>query len=156
MVAMISDIVKPAVTRLITPTAKGLLRLGLTPNSVTVVGAIGLVASAFIFYPKENFIWGTAAVTFFALSDLFDGTMARISQQGSSRWGGFLDSTIDRVTDSAVLIALIFALNKVKNDLVPVQQIALLTGHLIPYITYIAYFLLLCSLHSGKGRIVRW
>ena len=134
MVAMISDIVKPAVTRLITPAAKGLLRIGLTPNSVTVVGAIGLVASAFVFYPAENFVWGTVAVTLFALSDLFDGTMARISQQGSSRWGGFLDSTIDRITDSAVLMALIFALNKEKNDLVPVAAVALLTGILVPYI----------------------
>jgi CDP-diacylglycerol--glycerol-3-phosphate 3-phosphatidyltransferase len=134
MVTMISDIVKPAVTRLITPTAKGLLRMGLTPNSVTVVGAVGLVVSAFIFYPSENFIWGTVAVCFFALSDLFDGTMARISQQGSSRWGGFLDSTIDRVTDSAVLMALIFALSKEKDDLVPVAAVALLTGILVPYI----------------------
>lgn len=134
MVPMISDIVKPAVTRLITPTAKGLLRIGLTPNAVTVVGAVGLVASAFIFYPSGDFIWGTVAVAFFALSDLFDGTMARISQQGSSRWGGFLDSTIDRITDSAVLIALIFFLDRESDGLLPVAAVALLTGILVPYI----------------------
>lgn len=134
MSLMISDIVKPAVTRIITPAAKALLRLGLTPNSVTVVGAIGLVASAFIFYPSGNFILGTVFVSFFALSDLFDGTMARISQQGSSRWGAFLDSTIDRITDSAVLISLIFALDKTHDDLLPVAAVALLTGILVPYI----------------------
>jgi len=134
MVLMISDIVKPAVTRLITPLAKALLRMGLTPNSVTVIGAVGLVVSAFIFYPAGHFVWGTVVVSFFAVSDLFDGTMARISQQGSSRWGGFLDSTIDRITDSAVLIALIFALDNEKDDLVPVAAVALLTGILVPYI----------------------
>ena len=134
MCLMISDIVKPAVTRIITPAAKVLLRLGLTPNSVTVVGAIGLVTSAFIFYPSENFILGTVFVSFFALSDLFDGTMARISQQGSSRWGAFLDSTIDRITDSAVLMSLIFALDKEHDDLLPVAAVALLTGILVPYI----------------------
>lgn len=134
MVPMISDIVKPAVTRLITPTAKGLLRIGLTPNSVTVVGAVGLVGAAFIFYPSGDFIWGTVAVAFFALSDLFDGTMARISQQGSSRWGGFLDSTIDRITDSALLIALIFFLDRESDGLLPVAAVALLTGILVPYI----------------------
>ena len=134
MVPMISDLVKPAVTRLITPTAKGLLRIGLTPNSVTIVGAVGLVSSAFIFYPSGDFIWGTVAVAFFALSDLFDGTMARISQQGSSRWGGFLDSTIDRITDSVVLISLIFFLDREHDDLLPVAAVALLTGILVPYI----------------------
>ena len=134
MCLMISDIVKPAVTRIITPAAKFLLRLGLTPNSVTVVGAIGLVTSAFIFYPAENFILGTVFVSFFALSDLFDGTMARISQQGSSRWGAFLDSTIDRITDSAVLMSLIFALDKEHDELLPVAAVALLTGILVPYI----------------------
>ncbi|MBC7463981.1 MAG: CDP-alcohol phosphatidyltransferase family protein [Actinobacteria bacterium] len=131
---MISDIVKPAVTRIITPMAKALLRVGLTPNSVTVVGAIGLIASAFVFYPAGDFIWGTVAVSFFALSDLFDGTMARISQKGSSRWGGFLDSTIDRITDSAVLMGLIFALDNENDNLLPVALIALLTGILVPYI----------------------
>lgn len=134
MVPMISDIVKPAVTRIITPMAKALLRVGLTPNSVTVVGAIGLIASAFVFYPAGDFIWGTVAVSFFALSDLFDGTMARISQKGSSRWGGFLDSTIDRITDSAVLMGLIFALDNENDNLLPVALIALLTGILVPYI----------------------
>jgi CDP-diacylglycerol---glycerol-3-phosphate 3-phosphatidyltransferase len=134
MVAMLTDILKPAVTRVITPTAKGLLRLGLTPNSVTIVGAVGLVASALIFYPTKHFVIGTAAVTFFALSDLFDGTMARISQQGSSRWGGFLDSTIDRITDSAVLMGLILALDSEHDRLLPVAAAALLTGILVPYV----------------------
>jgi CDP-diacylglycerol--glycerol-3-phosphate 3-phosphatidyltransferase len=101
---MISAILKPAVTKVITPIASGVLRIGITPNGVTWAGAIGVVSSSFYFYPRGNFFWGTLIICFFALSDLFDGTMARISQQGSSKWGGFLDSTIDRVTDSAVLI----------------------------------------------------
>jgi CDP-diacylglycerol--glycerol-3-phosphate 3-phosphatidyltransferase len=134
MVPMISDILKPAVTRVITPAAKGLLRLGLTPNSVTVSGAIGLVASAFVFYPSGHLFLGTAFVTVFALSDLFDGTMARISNQGSSKWGGFLDSTIDRVTDSSVLIGLILFLDKSHDRLLPVAAVALVFGILVPYI----------------------
>lgn len=134
MVVMISDILKPAVTRLITPAAQGLLNLGLTPNSVTIAGALGLIASALIFYPSGHLVLGTALISFFALSDLFDGTMARISNQGSSKWGGFLDSTIDRVTDSVVLIALIFYLNKSADRLLPVAVIALLFGILVPYI----------------------
>ena len=70
----------------------------------------------------------------FALSDLFDGTMARISEQGSSPWGGFLDSTIDRIADSSVLIGLVLFLNKNSDHLVPVVLVALVTGILVPYI----------------------
>ncbi len=134
MVVMISDILKPAVTRLITPAAQGLLNLRLTPNSVTVSGAVGLIASALIFYPTGHLVLGTALIAIFALSDLFDGTMARISNQGSSKWGGFLDSTIDRVTDSAVLIGLIFFLDKSGDRLLPVAVFALVFGILVPYI----------------------
>lgn len=134
MVAMISDLLKPAVTRVITPTAKALLRMGLTPNSMTVVGGIGVVASSFVFYPREHFFGGSLVVTFFILSDLFDGTMARISQKGSSPWGSFLDSTVDRITDSSILIALILGLDSHRDGLIPVILFAILTGLLVPYI----------------------
>ena len=134
MVWMISDIVKPAVTRIITPAAKGLLRMGLTPNIVTILGAIGVVFSSFYFYMDSRFFLGTLLVTIFVLSDLFDGTMARISDQGSSPWGGFLDSTLDRITDSSILIALLLGLNKTQDRLIPVVLVALVTGMLVPYI----------------------
>ena len=134
MVPMISRVLKPVATRAITPTAKAMLRMGCTPNGVTIVGAIGVVVSAFIFYPSGHFFLGSILVTVFVLSDLFDGTMARISEQGSSPWGGFLDSTIDRIADSSVLIGLILFLNRNSDPLVPVVLVALVTGILVPYI----------------------
>jgi CDP-diacylglycerol--glycerol-3-phosphate 3-phosphatidyltransferase len=134
MVAMLSASLKPAVTRAINPIARGALRMGLTPNAVTFAGAIGLVASALYFYPRGDFFIGTLLISFFALSDLFDGTMARISQRGASKWGGFLDSTIDRITDSAILLGLILALIDTSDRLIPVALGALVAGTLVPYI----------------------
>ena len=99
MVVMLSAYLKPAVTRAINPIARGALRIGLTPNAVTFAGALGLVSSALYFYPRQEFFVGTLVISFFALSDLFDGAMARISQSGASKWGGFLDSTIDRIIE---------------------------------------------------------
>jgi CDP-diacylglycerol--glycerol-3-phosphate 3-phosphatidyltransferase len=131
---MISSALKPAVTRLINPVARLALRIGLTPNAVTVLGALGLVSSAIIFYSNEEYFIGTLVITFFALSDLFDGAMARISDQGSSQWGGFLDSTIDRVTDSAILIAILIPLTSTEDPLTSVALTTLVTGLLIPYI----------------------
>ena len=131
---MISGALKPTVTRLINPVARLALRIGLTPNSVTVLGAIGLVSSAMYFYINERYFVGTLVITVFALSDLFDGAMARISEQGSSLWGGFLDSTIDRITDSAIIIAILIPLISADDSLALVGLTTLVTGLLIPYI----------------------
>lgn len=131
---MLSRTLKPAVTRLITPVASFALRIGITPNAVTWVGAVGVVASALYFYPRGDFFIGTAVIVIFALSDLFDGTMARISKAGASKWGSFLDSTIDRVTDSAILLGVsIYLINK-QDPLSYVVIATLVTGMLVPYI----------------------
>ena len=131
---MLSARLKPAVTRVITPVASFALRIGITPNAVTWTGAIAVVASALYFYPKGDFFLGTVIICIFALSDLFDGTMARISQKGSSKWGGFLDSTIDRITDSAILIGVCIFLIDKNDRLAVVVIVTLVSGMLVPYI----------------------
>jgi CDP-diacylglycerol--glycerol-3-phosphate 3-phosphatidyltransferase len=134
MVVMLSASLKPAVTRAINPIARGALRLGLTPNAVTATGALGVVSSSLFFYPRQEFFWGTIAISIFALSDLFDGAMARISQKGASRWGGFLDSTIDRITDSAIMVGLTIALINIDDPLAPIALAALVAGGLVSYV----------------------
>lgn len=131
---MISDIFKPAVVRVISPTARGLLRIGLTPNSVTVIGAVGVVTTALIAYPAGHLFGGTLLICVMALSDLFDGTMARISDRGPSRWGGFLDSTIDRVTDSAIAVGLLIYLAKANDLLAYPLLVSIVAGFLVSYI----------------------
>jgi len=131
---MLSARLKPAVTRAITPVASVALRLGITANAVTWTGAFAVVGSALYFYPKGQFLTGTLIICVMALSDLFDGTMARISQKGSSKWGGFLDSTIDRITDSAILVGVCIYLINHNNQLAIVVMVTLVTGMLVPYI----------------------
>ena len=108
--------------------------MGISPNVVTWIGAIGVVSSALYFYPRGEFFVGSAMCAFFALSDLFDGAMARISKTGASRWGGFLDSTIDRITDSAILMGVLIFLIDDNQKLSILVLIALVTGLLVPYI----------------------
>jgi CDP-diacylglycerol--glycerol-3-phosphate 3-phosphatidyltransferase len=131
---MLSDSLKPAVTRVINPIARGVLGLGVTPNAVTFIGALGLVTSALYFYPKGDFFIGTLVISFFALSDLFDGAMARISHKGASAWGGLLDSTIDRITDSAILVGLTLYLVDADDPLTAVVIGSLVFGSLVSYI----------------------
>jgi CDP-diacylglycerol--glycerol-3-phosphate 3-phosphatidyltransferase len=131
---MLSARLKPAVTKVITPVASFALRIGITPNAVTWVGAIGVVVSSLYFYPRGEFFVGTLIICVMALSDLFDGTMARLSSSGSSRWGGFLDSTIDRITDSAILLGVSLYLINQSDPLAYVVIATLVTGLLVPYI----------------------
>jgi CDP-diacylglycerol--glycerol-3-phosphate 3-phosphatidyltransferase len=97
-------------TRILTPIAAFLVRRGVSPDVVTLVGTLGVVVGALAFYPQHEFFWGTVFITCFVFSDLVDGTMARMSDR-SSRWGAWLDSTLDRVGDAAVFsgLALWFA-----------------------------------------------
>lgn len=83
------------------PLADLLLRLGVKPDHVTIVGTVGVSAGALWFFPRGQFFVGVLVVTAFVFSDLMDGYMARKTGQ-SSRWGAFLDSTLDRVGDAAV------------------------------------------------------
>lgn len=98
---MLNKYARAFFTRVLTPFAALLIRLGVSPDVVTVLGTGGVVAGALVFYPLGEFFWGTVVITLFVFSDLVDGNMAR--QLGrSSRWGAFLDSTLDRVADAAI------------------------------------------------------
>ncbi len=92
------------------PIAKVLLRLGVSPDAVTVVGTVGLSAAALWFFPRGQFLTGVLVICLFVFSDLVDGHMARLSDRVSP-FGAFLDSTLDRVGDAAVFagLALYFA-----------------------------------------------
>lgn len=88
-----------------TPLAKALLRIGLTPNAVTVIGTLGVSLGALVSYPMGHLFWGTVVITLFVFSDLIDGLMATLGDQ-HSEVGGFLDSVCDRIQDSAVFLGL--------------------------------------------------
>jgi len=131
---MVSSSFKPAVTRVIEPIARGLSSMGITPDAVTAFGTLGATISALACFSQGNLIIGTILISLFALSDLFDGAIARISDRGASKWGAFLDSTCDRVTDSAILMGLIIYLIQQESALAIVGITALVAGNLVPYI----------------------
>jgi CDP-diacylglycerol--glycerol-3-phosphate 3-phosphatidyltransferase len=88
-------------TNLFAPIANGLLRMGVTPDQVTVVGTLGVVGGALWFFPRGQLFAGVMVITAFVFGDLLDGYMARTSGTASN-WGAFLDSTLDRFGDAAI------------------------------------------------------
>jgi len=131
---MLNKYARAFFTRVLTPFATMLLRAGISPDVVTLVGTAGVAAGALVFFPQGSFFWGTIVITAFVFSDLVDGNMAR--QAGSSSvWGAFLDSTLDRVADSAVFggIAMWFA-GRGDNDLLcAVALFCLACGQVVSY-----------------------
>ena len=131
---MLNKYARAFFTRVLTPFATMLLRAGISPDVVTLVGTAGVVAGALVFFPQGSFFWGTIVITAFVFSDLVDGNMAR--QAGtSSVWGAFLDSTLDRVADSAVFggIAMWYA-GRGDNDLLcAVALFCLACGQVVSY-----------------------
>jgi len=131
---MLQDSLRAPVTRLITPICRGLLRLGISANAITAIGAISTVLAAVLTFPHGHFLIGTILIGFFVLFDLLDGTMARISQKGESRWGALLDSTLDRLTDAAITGCVLWYLISKNDRLVPLVLIVAVLGFLISYI----------------------
>ena len=83
------------------PLVRLLLRLGVSPDVVTIAGTAGVVLAALVCFP-QGWLWqGVLVVTIFVFSDMVDGQMAKVSGKATS-WGAFLDSTSDRLGDAAV------------------------------------------------------
>jgi CDP-diacylglycerol--glycerol-3-phosphate 3-phosphatidyltransferase len=121
-------------TRILTPIAAFLVRRGVSPDVVTLIGTLGVVVGSLAFYPRHEFFWGTVVITCFVFSDLVDGTMARMTGRSSS-WGAWLDSTLDRVGDAAVFggIALWFAGDGDDLLMVSLALYCLATGAVVSY-----------------------
>ncbi|MDQ3592772.1 MAG: CDP-alcohol phosphatidyltransferase family protein [Actinomycetota bacterium] len=119
---------------LLSPVAHGLLRLGVSPDAVTLVGTAGVSVGALAFFPRGELWLGVVVVTVFVFSDIVDGYMARELGRTSS-WGAWLDSTLDRVGDAAVFGGLVlwFAWGGDDKVLMAVTLWCLVMGALTSY-----------------------
>jgi len=90
---------------MLAPFVRLFLRLGISPDAVTIVGTVGVCTGALVFFPRGDFLIGVLVCTAFVFSDLVDGHMARLSGS-STKWGAFLDSTLDRFGDAAIFAGL--------------------------------------------------
>lgn len=98
---------RAGVAHVVEPVARGLLRLGVSPNTVTVAGTVGVLVGALGFVARGHLLVGALVIGFFVVTDMLDGAMARLGA-GSTRFGAFLDSSMDRVADGAIFGAVAF------------------------------------------------
>ena len=131
---MLQESLRAPVTKLITPICRGLIRMGVSANMVTAIGAIFTMLAALLTFPQDRFFLGTMLIVFFVLFDLLDGTIARLSAKGSNAWGALLDSTLDRLTDAVILGSVLWFLIERNDSLAPVVLSTIILGFLISYI----------------------
>ena len=126
---------RAAYAKLSRPVARAALRVGLTPDSITIVGTAGTVIAALTLFPMGQLWWGAFSVFVFVLADMLDGAMAR--ERGfSTPFGGVLDATCDRIGDGAVFCGLAWwaAFGTHDAALVVATMICLVTSQVISYI----------------------
>jgi CDP-diacylglycerol--glycerol-3-phosphate 3-phosphatidyltransferase len=125
---------RPGLGRLLTPVGKALARTPVTPNMLTVIGAVGMAAGALWLFPTGHLFAGTMVCTGFVLADMLDGALARI-QGTTGKFGAFLDSTLDRVGDASVFggIAIWLATGGHSRTLAAVALFCLVAGLLVSY-----------------------
>jgi len=86
--------------------ARGLVKVGVTPNALTLAGA-AVTAGAGVFYALgagrdySFLVWGAVLLIVASACDMLDGAVARIGGK-ASLFGEFLDSTLDRFSDFAI------------------------------------------------------
>ncbi len=94
--------VRHLVMRLIQPLA----RLGITPNTLTGIGLLLSLLTAVVIAQGFLFIGGLLVLTA-GIFDMFDGAMARV-QNAATTFGAFFDSTLDRYSESIILLGLLW------------------------------------------------
>lgn len=95
---------KPAAV-IVEPVAKAFLRIGLTSNAVTIIGAVIPVVLAATLIPAGHLVWAAVLIGVVSAFDMVDGTMARLSG-GGTKFGATLDASCDRITDGALFAAI--------------------------------------------------
>ncbi|WPF65209.1 MULTISPECIES: phosphatidylinositol phosphate synthase [unclassified Corynebacterium] len=118
------------------PVASALLRTGLSPNAITIVGAVLTIAVAVVLIPSGHLVWAAALSGVFAATDMIDGTMARM-RGGGTKYGATLDATCDRITDGALFAAIIWWLvytYDAPQPLVAAALVVLVCSQVISYV----------------------
>ena len=130
----LTRVLRPVIRRVLTPVGQFLARTPVTPNEITIAGTVGMSAGALWLFPTGHLLAGVIVCTGFVLTDVLDGTLARIKGT-TGKFGAFLDSTMDRVADAAVFGGLAIYFVRGGNDhlLAGVSLFCLVAGALVSY-----------------------
>ncbi|WP_029522952.1 CDP-alcohol phosphatidyltransferase family protein [Persephonella sp. KM09-Lau-8] len=122
--------IKPVLEEKISPIIELFYKIGISPNFLTITGLILIIAGSY-FLAVQNFIVAGILLTLGNICDALDGALARRFNQ-TSRFGAFLDSVIDRLSDAFPLMAIVYIF---RNDdiLLGISLVAIVFSFLVSY-----------------------
>ena len=131
---MLSFFGRASVSKVTAPLGTALVKTGLTPDSVTVIGTVATVAGAVTLFPSGHLFWGAMFIWLFVMFDMLDGAMAR-ARGGGTRYGAVLDATCDRVADGAIFAGLAWwaVYHENSKPLLIATLLCLVTSQVISY-----------------------
>ena len=94
---------RPLLKKILEPLAK---RTKINPNIITCITPLIAIVSA-VFFGTGNLLMGGLFILFNGIFDVLDGSIARYHNE-TSKFGAFLDSTMDRFSDAIIIIGLIW------------------------------------------------
>ena len=109
------------VYRLIEPVTLWLIRRGVHPNAITVLGFVVTVAGA-LMYSRDHVHIAGLLILAGGLCDIFDGRVARVSGL-ASKFGNFFDSTLDRFSEIAMYLGLMTLYNAYQLEFIDIWMI---------------------------------
>jgi len=110
---------------IIEPVARWLVRRGVHPNAISIMGFVATLGAAWL-YSQDHVRTAGFFVLLGGLLDIFDGRVARISGL-ASKFGSFFDSTLDRISEIAMYIGLITLYNGYILDAADIWMIYVIT-----------------------------
>nr|WP_221247436.1 CDP-alcohol phosphatidyltransferase family protein [Gordonia humi] len=116
------------------PIGRALIRTGLTPDIMTIVGTVITVAASIWLFSQGHLFAGALVTWAFVMFDMLDGAMAR-ARGGGTRFGSVLDATCDRIADGAIFGGLAWwaAVQEPHRLLLIATLICLVTSQVISY-----------------------
>ncbi|OLR94860.1 phosphatidylinositol phosphate synthase [Actinokineospora bangkokensis] len=149
---MLNIFARASVSRVTDPIGAALVRLGLTPNAMTLFGTAATIAGALWLFPTGHLLAGTFVVWGFAMFDLLDGSMAR-ALGGGTKFGAVLDASCDRLADGALFSAIVWYL-LVETDHPVLAVAALINLVLAQVVSYIKARAEASGFTSADGGLV--
>jgi CDP-diacylglycerol--glycerol-3-phosphate 3-phosphatidyltransferase len=103
---MFSRLIQQRARQFVAAIVRPLARLGITPNMVTLLGVLISLVTAVVI-ASGYIVAGGVLILFAGIFDMFDGAMARV-RNAATTFGAFLDSTLDRYSESIILGGLLY------------------------------------------------
>ena len=133
---MLNVFARESVSKVTLPIGRALVRIGVTPDTITIVGTVGTIAAALTMFPMGYLFPAAVVIWFFVMFDMLDGATAR-ARGGGTRYGAVLDATCDRIADGAIFAGIawwiIFTAESVSKSLLIATLICLVTSQVISY-----------------------